>query len=36
MGVQLVGQRWSDLRLIDISETVDRVVGDLHHPPGYA
>lgn len=36
MGVQLVGQRWGDLRLLDIAETVDRVVGDLRHPPGYA
>ena len=35
IGVQLVGQRWSDQRLLDVAATLDRVTGDLRHPPGY-
>lgn len=36
IGVQLVGQRWSDQRLLDVAAALDSVIGDLRHPPGYA
>ncbi|MCS7312570.1 MAG: amidase family protein, partial [Acidobacteria bacterium] len=36
IGVQVVGHRWGDLRLLGIAERIAEVVGPLPPPPGYA
>lgn len=36
IGVQVVGDRWKDERLLAVAATLDEVIGDLRHPPGYA
>jgi amidase len=35
IGVQLVGKRWDDWRLLGIARTVDAVAGRYQRPPGY-
>ena len=35
MGVQLVGRRWDDERLLAIATTLAEVAGPFRRPPGY-
>jgi amidase len=35
IGVQLVGQRWGEARLLAIAQAVSQVAGDFRRPPGY-
>jgi amidase len=35
IGVQLVGARWSDVRLLAIARAIDPIVGARRRPPGY-
>lgn len=35
IGVQVVGQRWKDEQLLAIAASLDEVIGDLRHPPGF-
>jgi len=35
IGMQLVGPRWSDTRLLDIAEELAKVTGPFERPPGY-
>jgi amidase len=35
MGLQVVGQRWKDERLLAIAAALDEVVGNFRSPPGY-
>ncbi|MDX1613231.1 MAG: amidase family protein [Candidatus Promineifilaceae bacterium] len=33
IGVQLVGQRWADMALLDVAEQIETVVGPWRRPP---
>lgn len=33
VGMQIVGKRWREIELLSIAQEIDRVVGDLQHPP---
>jgi amidase len=35
IGVQLVGKRWSESRLLATARAVTRITGDFRRPPGY-
>jgi len=35
IGVQLVGQRWSDMNLLTIASLLAKVTGPFQRPPGY-
>jgi len=35
IGVQVVGPRWEDARLLTVAEQLFKVGGDFKHPPGY-
>ncbi|NEO60689.1 MAG: amidase, partial [Moorea sp. SIO4G2] len=35
IGVQVVGRRGSDMRLIAIAETLTQITGGFQPPPGY-
>jgi amidase len=35
IGVQVVGSRWQDARLLTVAEQLFEVGGDFRHPPGY-
>jgi amidase len=35
IGVQLIGRRWDDERLLAIADTLSEVTGGFHRPPGY-
>lgn len=35
IGMQIVGKRWQDLKLLAIATRLDRIVGDLRQPAGY-
>jgi amidase len=35
IGVQLVGKRWGESRLLGIAQAVSQLTGDFHRPPGY-
>jgi amidase len=35
IGVQLVGRRWDDMRLLAVAEQVTRVTGGFRRPPGF-
>lgn len=35
IGVQVIGRRWDDERLLAIAELVSEVTGGFHRPPGY-
>jgi amidase len=35
IGVQVVGQRWQDERLLAVAASIDGVIGKLRHPPGF-
>jgi amidase len=35
IGLQVVGQRWRDERLLGIAGSLDDLIGDLRTPPGY-
>ena len=34
-GVQVVGRRWGEMKLLAIAKQLAEVVGPLHRPPGY-
>jgi Amidase len=34
-GLQIIGKRWSDERLLGIAEVVSELTGGFRHPPGY-
>jgi amidase len=33
IGIQIVGKRWREMELLSIAQEIDRVVGNLQHPP---
>jgi amidase len=33
IGMQIIGKRWREMELLSIAQEIDRVVGDLQHPP---
>jgi len=35
IGVQLIGKRWDDARLLGIAQALTHVTGDFRRPPGY-
>ncbi|MEO1146286.1 MAG: amidase [Cyanobacteria bacterium J06638_22] len=35
IGLQIVGKRWREMELLAIAQSLDQVVGQLRHPPGY-
>jgi amidase len=35
IGVQVVGRRWDEMRLLAIAEQLDTIVGPFRRPPGY-
>jgi len=35
IGVQLVGKRWDEPRLLAIAKAVSAVTGEFQRPPGY-
>ncbi|NJL66183.1 MAG: amidase [Microcoleus sp. SM1_3_4] len=35
IGLQIVGKRWCEMELFAIAADIDKVVGNLQHPPGY-
>jgi amidase len=35
IGVQVIGSRWQDARLLTVAEQLFKVGGDFKHPPGY-
>jgi amidase len=35
IGIQLVGKRWSEFRLLAMTEAVATVTGGFQRPPGY-
>jgi amidase len=35
IGVQVVGRKWEDMRLLGLAETLTEVTGSFHRPPGY-
>jgi Asp-tRNA(Asn)/Glu-tRNA(Gln) amidotransferase A subunit family amidase len=34
-GLQIIGKRWDDERLLDIAESVSQLTGGFRRPPGY-
>jgi amidase len=36
IGVQLVGKRWSESRLLAMAEAIAAVTGAFQRPPGYS
>jgi amidase len=34
-GLQIIGKRWSDERLLGIAESVAELTGGFQRPPGY-
>jgi amidase len=35
IGIQLVGKRWSESRLLAVAGAIAAVTGAFHRPPGY-
>jgi amidase len=35
IGVQVVGQRWSEMKLLAIAEQLTELTGPFQRPPGY-
>ncbi|MEO1397187.1 MAG: amidase [Cyanobacteria bacterium J06634_5] len=35
IGMQIVGKRWREIELLEISQAIDECVGDFQHPSGY-
>ena len=35
IGIQLVGRRWDEMRLLAIARQIDRIVGAYRQPPDY-
>jgi len=35
IGLQIVGRRWNEMRLLAIAKRIAEVIGSLHRPPGY-
>jgi len=35
VGVQVVGQRWHDMELLNVSGQLDKIAGAYKHPPGF-
>jgi amidase len=35
IGVQLVGKRWDESRLLAIAQALSEVTGEFQRPPGY-
>jgi len=35
IGIQVVGRRWQDMRLLAVAESLAEVAGPLQHPPGF-
>lgn len=35
IGVQVVGQRWHDMELLNVSGQLDKIAGAYKHPPGF-
>jgi amidase len=35
IGLQIVGRRWDDMRILGIARTLSEVIGPFRPPPGY-
>ena len=35
IGVQVVGQRWNEMALLNVAEALMEVIGPVRQPPGY-
>ena len=35
VGIQVVGRRWSDAKLLIVAKQLFEVAGDFRHPPGF-
>jgi amidase len=36
IGIQIVGRRWEDYKILDVAETIADITGTVGPPPGYA
>jgi len=35
IGIQVVGQRWHDMELLNVSGQLDKIANAYKHPPGF-
>jgi amidase len=35
IGLQIIGKRWREMKLLSIAQSIDKIIGDLRHPSGY-